>query len=86
MSERCSVIVAGSEDGTVRVWELRSRQAVRVIAAPDKAPVTGLLVLDRPPTLASGLGRHGAASSSDPGHPSCHLSYINIISPPALFW
>lgn len=59
--------MAGSDDGSVRVWELRSRQAVRVINSPDKAPVIALLVLDRPPMLAPGQGRHGAASSSDSG-------------------
>jgi WD40 repeat protein len=58
---------AGSEDGTVRVWELQSRQAVRILNSPEKAPVTGLLVLDRPPTLASGQGRRGTASASDSG-------------------
>ena len=62
-----SISVAGSEDGTVRVWELRSRQAVRVINSPEKAPVSALLVLDRPPMLASGQGRHGTATSSDSG-------------------
>lgn len=41
----------------MRVWEARSRQPVRVIAAPEKAPVSGLLALDRPPYLAAGQGR-----------------------------
>ncbi|CAL8463828.1 g3362 [Coccomyxa elongata] len=63
-----SHMLSGSEDGSVRVWELRSRQAVRVINSPEKAPVSALLVLDRPPTLASGQGRHGAASSSGSGY------------------
>ena len=60
--------LAGSEDGSVRVWELRSRQPVRVIAAPDRAPVTCLLVLDRPLALAAGQGRRqgGAAASGAP--------------------
>ena len=40
---------------------------MRVISAPDKAPVTGLIVLDRPPHLASGQGRQGRISSSDSG-------------------
>ncbi|BDA48951.1 WD repeat-containing protein 18 [Coccomyxa sp. Obi] len=61
-------MLSGSEDGSVRVWELRSRQAVRVINSPEKATISALLVLDRPPTLASGQGRHGAASSSDSGY------------------
>ena len=40
---------------------------MRVISAPDRAPVTGLIVLDRPPHLASGQGRQGRLSSSDSG-------------------
>lgn len=62
----------------MRVWELRSRQAVRVIAAPDNSPVTGLLVLDRPATLASGQGRHGAASSA-PGALDSNLRYLQLV-------
>jgi len=50
----------GSEDGSVRVWELRSGQAVHVMAGPAKGPVTALLVLDRPPLLAA----HGGRGSS----------------------
>ncbi|CAL5226138.1 g8957 [Coccomyxa viridis] len=60
-------MLSGSEDGTARVWEVRSSQCMRVISAPDRAPVTGLIVLDRPPHLASGQGRQGRLSSSDSG-------------------
>lgn len=62
----------------MRVWELRSRQPLRIIAAADKAPVTGLLVLDRPPLLAAGQGRRQGASPSPLAEPrgaaSCMLS------------
>lgn len=58
---------AGSEDGTVRVWEARSSQCIRIINAPDKAPVTGLIVLDRPAHLASGQGRHTRTGGADSG-------------------
>ena len=50
---------AGSEDGSVRVWELRSGQAVHVMPSPAKGPITGLLVLDRPPFLAAFGSRCG---------------------------
>ena len=42
------------------MWELRSGQAVHVMAGPAKGPVTALLVLDRPPLLAA----HGGRGSS----------------------
>ena len=53
----------------MRVWELRSRQPLRVIAAADRAPVTGLLVLDRPPLLAAGQGRRQGPSPSPAAEP-----------------
>ncbi|KAK9826171.1 hypothetical protein WJX81_003129 [Elliptochloris bilobata] len=56
-------LLSGSEDGSVRVWELRSRQAVHVMANPAKGPVTGLLVLDRPPFLAV-VGSRGSGGES----------------------
>lgn len=56
----CAVLTAGCEDGTARVWDLRSRQCLRVIQAPNRAPVSGLLLLDAPARLAG----HQAASSS----------------------
>jgi pre-rRNA-processing protein IPI3 len=59
-------LVSGSEDGSVRVWDLRSRQCVRVIASPARAPVTAALVVEWPDYLAGvgqgtagGGGRHG---------------------------
>ncbi len=59
---------AGSEDGSVRVWELRSGQAVHVMACPAKGPVTGLLVLDRPPFLAAFGTRGGGEPGGEPAH------------------
>lgn len=47
----------------MRVWELRSGQAVHVMASPAKGPVTGLLVLDRPPFLAAFGNRGGGGES-----------------------
>ena len=59
----------GSEDGSVRVWELRSGQAVHVMASPAKGPVTGLLVLDRPPFLAAFGTRGGGGESGGQPQP-----------------
>ncbi|GIL98992.1 hypothetical protein Vretimale_4289 [Volvox reticuliferus] len=39
------VLVSGSEDGTVRVWDLYSRQAVRVITITGKAPINSIQAL-----------------------------------------
>ena len=57
---------------------------MRVISAPDKAPVTGLIVLDRPPHLASGQGRQGRMGTPDAGaqltpyQPSRLLSFTRL--------
>lgn len=53
-------LVSGCEDGTVRVWDLRSRQCLRVIQAPNKAPVSGVLLVGS----AARLAGHAAGSSS----------------------
>ncbi|CAK0786493.1 hypothetical protein CVIRNUC_009706 [Coccomyxa viridis] len=60
-------VLSGSDDGTVRVWESRSSQCLRIISAPNKAPVTAVIVLDRPPHLASGQGKYSRANGSDAG-------------------
>ena len=46
-----SLLLSGSEDQSVRVWDLRSRQQVRRLPNPAKGPVTGLLVVDWPPFM-----------------------------------
>ncbi|GAB4815509.1 hypothetical protein N2152v2_002555 [Parachlorella kessleri] len=56
-------LVSGSEDQSVRVWDLQSRQQVRLLQNPAKGPVTGLLVIDRPPFMQVG-GSHAASASS----------------------
>lgn len=42
------------------MWDLRSRQCLRVIQAPNKAPVSGVLLVDSPARLAG----HASASNS----------------------
>ena len=44
-------LVSGSADGSVRVWELRSRQQVRVLPNAAKGPVSALLVMTQPPHM-----------------------------------
>ena len=56
---------SGSEDGTVRVWDLRSRQPLRVIQS--KGPVASLLVLNKPPFLAVGRGSSDSGTDNPVG-------------------
>ena len=47
-------LVSGSDDGSVRIWDLQSLQVLRVIAA--KGPITSILVQDRPPHMLASRG------------------------------
>ncbi|KXZ54863.1 hypothetical protein GPECTOR_4g935 [Gonium pectorale] len=51
------VLVSGSQDGTVRVWDVDSGQPVQVLNAPGKAAVSGILVLSRPRHMVAGADR-----------------------------
>lgn len=59
-------LVSGSEDGSVRVWDLRSRQCMRVTPSPGRAPVTAALVIEWPDYLA-GIGQATAGSGGRQG-------------------
>ena len=52
-------LISGSADHSVRVWELRSRQQVRLLANPVKGPVSALLALPQPPYMQVGAGLQG---------------------------
>eukprot|EP00775_Hariotina_reticulata_P006600 gene6600-6828_t len=54
----------GCEDGSVRVWDLRSRQCLRVINSPSKAPVTAALLVEWPVHLST-LSQQGTGAGSD---------------------
>ncbi|PRW33905.1 ROOT INITIATION DEFECTIVE 3 [Chlorella sorokiniana] len=59
-------LISGSADHSVRVWELRSRQQVRLLPNPVKGPVSALLALPQPPFMQVG-GSHAASSSGNGG-------------------
>lgn len=61
---------AGCEDGSVTVWDLRTRQPIRTLQKAGKGAVTGLLVMDRPPFLAAGQGGRGDGSNGSGTHGS----------------
>lgn len=63
MTTDANQMVSGCEDGSVTVWDLRTRQPVRAVQKAGKGPVTGLLVMDRPAFLASGQGGRGQRGS-----------------------
>jgi WD40 repeat protein len=52
-------LLSGSEDQSVRVWDLRSRQAVRVLQSPARGPVTALLALTQPPFMQASAAWRG---------------------------
>ena len=54
----------GCEDGTVTVWDMRTRQPIRTLQKAGKGPVTALLVMDRPSFLAAGQGGRGEKPNS----------------------
>eukprot|EP00879_Flechtneria_rotunda_P022010 GHRR01023212.1.p1 GENE.GHRR01023212.1~~GHRR01023212.1.p1 ORF type:complete len:296 (+),score=150.77 GHRR01023212.1:979-1866(+) len=59
-------LVSGSEDGSARVWDLRSRQCLRVINSPNKAPVTSALLVTWPAYLG-GLSQQQGSSGARQG-------------------
>ncbi|KAL3153211.1 hypothetical protein ABBQ38_011961 [Trebouxia sp. C0009 RCD-2024] len=64
MTTDANQLVSGCEDGSVIVWDLRTRQPIRTLQKAGKGSVTGLLVMDRPPFLAAGQGGRGDRSNT----------------------
>lgn len=63
------LVAPGCEAGSVRVWDLRTRQIVRVLNHPSGGPVTSLLALPCPPALAArqqSTGSSGAPMQLSP--------------------
>lgn len=78
-------LVSGSLDASVRVWELRSRQQVRLLQNPAKGPVSALLVLTQPPFMQASsrfcMGWCGMCSSVSWMH-MCLLAGARPLAPP----
>ncbi|KAL4446691.1 hypothetical protein ABPG77_007935 [Micractinium sp. CCAP 211/92] len=66
LSPDAAYLISGSEDASVRVWELRSRQQVRLLQNAARGPVSAVLALPRPPHLLVG-GSHAASSGAGAG-------------------
>lgn len=47
--------LAGCDSGSVRIWDLRTRQTLRTLQHCSKGPVTNLVSLSMPPALMSRL-------------------------------
>lgn len=58
-------LVSGSEDGSVRVWDLQSMQTVRVFNEPVKGPVSAVVVMEKPAYMA--VGGKSSGGKKGPG-------------------
>ena len=56
-------LVSGSDDSSVRIWDLQSLQLLRVIAA--KGPITSALVQDRPQHMSASRGAESGEEHHD---------------------
>ncbi|GFR41561.1 hypothetical protein Agub_g2281 [Astrephomene gubernaculifera] len=69
------VLVSGSQDGSVRVWDLGSRQPIQIISAPGKAAVSSILVVPYPwQTLQTGSRSLTGTASEAAAGPSTSSS------------
>ena len=60
----CHSCYTGCEDGTVTVWDMRTRQPIRTLQKAGKGAVTAVLLMDRPAFLAAGQGGRGEKPNS----------------------
>ncbi|GMH36200.1 hypothetical protein BSKO_04068 [Bryopsis sp. KO-2023] len=57
-----SRLASASEDGTVRVWDMQTRQCVKVLDFPSRFPVTAMMVIQDPPMQA--IGQRGGRKNN----------------------
>lgn len=62
-----SMLLSGSEDSSVMVWDLRSRQPIRTFSSPVKGPVSGVIVLQKPECMPAGGGGGGRGKGNNGG-------------------
>lgn len=67
LSPDAAYLVSGSEDASVRVWELRSRQQVRALQNAARGPVSAVLALAQPPHMLVGGGHAASAGGGGSG-------------------
>jgi len=58
------LLVSGSRDGSVRVWDTATQQMLQMLQQPCHAPVTALLVRVRPPYLHATGARSNRADTA----------------------
>ncbi len=48
-------LLAGAQDGSARMYQLASRQVVRMFEGPVRGPLTGVLVTDKLAAMVPGM-------------------------------
>ncbi|KAK9790948.1 hypothetical protein WJX73_006419 [Symbiochloris irregularis] len=62
-----SMLISGCDSGSVRIWDLRTRQTLRTLQHCSKGPVTNLVSLPLPPALMARLQSSQPSTSAAAG-------------------